>query len=412
MTLFRNPFKKNIDIIDTPDKLDDAIHSYLSAYASHTGMTVTKDTAMRASTVFGCIRVLSESVGMLPCKLYEQVGDLKNPAIDHHLYRVISVAPNSYMTPQEFKELIVHDLCGDGNFYAYKNIVRGEVRELLPFRPSAVVAKLNKNWQPEYDVSFQDGTKKTLSQKEIWHVRLFTKNGLKGLSPIAYARDAIGLSLGAQEQGARWFKDGVAPSGILSTTETLTDASFARMQKEFKEKNGGLSNIHNPLILEGGLKWLSTSLTAEDMQFLETRKFQRDEICAIFRVPPHMVANLEKATFSNIEHQSLSFVTNSLVPYLTRIEERIQIGLLPPSDQTRFFAKFNANALLRGDIKSRFEAYMKGIQNGIMSPNEARAFEDWNPREGGDIYLTPLNMTTNPENEDDEKTESVIAENA
>ncbi|MFL0802579.1 MAG: phage portal protein [Agarilytica sp.] len=403
MTLFSNPFrKKSAEILDTPDKIATALEEYLSSYQSETGMKVTKDTAMRAATVFGCVRVLCESVGMLPCKLFEQAGLSKNTATDHWLYQLLAVQPNGYMTPQEFWELVVANLSWSGNFYAYKVRVRDEVRELLPLANSSVKPKLGSDWVPEYEVTFANGKKETLTQDDIWHVRLFSKDGLNGLSPIAYARESIGLSLAAQKQGARWFANGVAPSGVLSTDSKLTNDAMDRLAKQFKEKHVGSSNISNPLILELGLKWLSTSMNAQDLQFLETRKFQRDEICAMFRVPPHMVANMDKATFSNIEHQSLSFVTNSLVPYLTRIEQRISIGLIPHGDRAKYFAKFNTGALLRGDMKARFESYRTGIQHGILSPNEARAFEDWNPREGGDIYLTPMNMTTDPEADESE----------
>jgi HK97 family phage portal protein len=159
----------------------------------------------------------------------------------------------------------------------------------------------------------------------------------------------------------------------------------------------GVANAYKPMILEMGLNWKPISLNAEDSQFLETRKMQRDEICAIFRVPPHLVASLEKATFNNVENLGLSFVNYALVPYLTRIENRIRVGLLSDKDRANHYAKFNAGALLRGDLKGRYESYGKGIQWGILSPNDCRELEDLNPRDGGDVYLTPMNMTTDPE---------------
>lgn len=386
-----------MEIIDTPDKLAAAIGA---TYDTYGGKRVTALKAMQLTTVFGCVRVLAESVGMLPCKLYSQSGRMREVAHDHNLHNLLSVAPNDYMTAQEFWELLVCCLCLRGNFFAYKVWVLGKVVELLPIDPSAVEAKLGLDHVPVYTVTFRDGTKKELSQHEIWHVRLFTLDGLNGLNPIAYARQAIALGLSTEEHGARLFSNGAVVSGVLRTEQTLSDGAFNRLKTQFDEDHAGLANAHKPMILEMGLDWKPVSLNAEDSQFLETRKYQRDEICGIYRVPPHLVANLEKATFSNIEHLGLSFVNYALVPYLTRIESRVRVGLLNEKDRKTHFAKFNTGALLRGDLKSRMESYGKGIQWGIWSPNDCRELEDQNPREGGDLYLTPMNMTTNPEKTD------------
>ena len=342
---------------------------------------------------------------MLPCRLMEQNGRTRLPATSHPLYRLLNVAPNDYMTAQEFWELLTACLCLRGNFYAYKVKGLGDrVSELLPLDPGSVEPKLDANWNPVYRVTFRDGTSDVLTQDEVWHVRLMTLDGLVGLNPVAYAREAIALGLDTEEHGARLFRNGAVTTGVLQTEQTLSDAAFKRLKDDFAERHGGLANNHKPMILEGGLQWKPISLNAEDSQFLETRKFQRDEICGIFRVPPHLVASMERATFSNIEHQGLSFVNYSLVPYLTRIERRIQVGLMRPEDQTRYYAKFNSGALLRGDLKARYESYGRGIQWGILSPNECRELEDLNDREGGDVYLTPTNMTTMPEGASDEKT--------
>lgn len=385
--------KSDAQVLDTPEKI---MASLGVNYADYLGTAITAQRAMQMTTVFGCVRVLAESVGMLPCKLYQQNGRNLDPATKHSLHRLLSVAPNDYMTSQEFWELLVACLALRGNFYAYKVKALGQVVELLPIDPGCVSAKLDDNYQPQYRVNWRNGTSTTLGQDDIWHVRLLTLDGLTGLNPVAYARNAIALGLATEEHGSRLFSNGAVTSGVLRTDQTLTDAAFNRLKKQFNEEHSGLTNAHKPMILEMGLDWKPIALNAEDAQFLETRKLQRDEICAIFRVPPHMVANLDKATFSNIEHQSLSFVNYSLIPYLTRIEQRIRVGLLRPADQAAFFAKFNAGALLRGDMKSRFESYASGINWGILSPNDCRELEDRNPRDGGDVYLTPLNMTTQP----------------
>lgn len=386
-------------ILDTPDKIAAALQEYTTV----TGQSVTAMGAMQLTTVFACVRVLAESVGMLPCKLYKQSDTKKDIAIGHRLHRILSVAPNSYMTSQEFWELLMVCLCLRGNFYAYKNTIGGEVYELLPIDPSRVKPKINEDWSISYQVRFNDGVK-TLSQDEIWHVRLFTVDGLNGLNPISYARQAISLGLSTEEHGSRLFTNGAVASGVLRTEQGLTDDAFNRLKTQFHGEHMGVANAYKPMILEMGLDWKPISLNAEDSQFLETRRFQRDEICAIFRVPPHLVANIEKASLNNTETLGLQFINYGLMPYLTRIESRVYVGLLSEKDKKNYYAKFNAGALLRGDIKTRYEQYGKGIQWGILSPNDCRDLEDMNPREGGDVYLTPMNMTTKPEASDANKT--------
>lgn len=338
---------------------------------------------MRLTAVYSCVRVLAESVGMLPSSLYKISGTLKTRAVDERLHKLVSAKPNGYMTPQEFWELVIVCLCLRGNFYAYKVKALGEVVELLPIDPGCVEPKLNSQWQPVYQVTFPDGSVDVLTQNEIWHVRTLTLDGLVGLNPIAYAREAISLAAATEEHGARLFSNGAVTSGVLRTEQKLTPDAYERLKKDFEECHTGLGNAHRPMILEMGLDWKSMALNAEDSQFLETRKFQLEEICRLFRVPLHMVQNTDRATFNNIEELGLGFINYSLVPYLTRIEQRINTGLVRKSKQGVYYAKFNAGALLRGDMKSRFEAYATGINWGIYSSNDCRDLEDMNPRPGG-----------------------------
>lgn len=365
-------------------------------YDTYTGKRVSSQRAMRLTAVFACIRVLAESIGMLPCSLYQTTDTGKKKATGERLHKLLSLQPNGYMTPQEFWELVILCLCLRGNFYAYKVKALGEVVELLPIDPGCVVPKLNSNWEPVYQVTFPDGSTDVLSQDEIWHVRIMTLDGLVGLNPIAYAREAISLGLATEEHGARLFGNGAVTSGVLRTDSELSDAAYARLKADFEEKHQGLGNAHRPMILEQGLDWKSMALNAEDSQFLETRKFQLEEICRLYRVPMHMVQNTDRATFSNIENLGIGFINYALVPYFTRIEQRINIGLVRKSKQGSFYAKFNAGALLRGDMKSRFDSYATGINWGMFSPNDCLELEDRNPRPGGDVYLTPMNMTTKP----------------
>ena len=385
--------KGGVQVIDTPEKLAQALGA---GYETNAGQRVTTTSAMQQLVVFNCVRVLAESMGMLPCRLLKQTGRIRLPATTHRLYPLITMAPNSYMTAQEFWEMLVACLCLRGNFYAYKVMALGNVVELLPLSPDIVTPKLKDDWSVEYKVNFKSG-EQTLTQDEIWHVRLFTLDGLNGLNPIAYARQALGLGQAMDAHAAKLFTNGAVTSGVLRTEQQLTDEAFGRLKTEFQGEHMGVANAYKPMILEMGLDWKPISLNAQDTQFIESKKLTEAQICGLFRVPPHLVASMEKMTLNNIEHMGMSFVNYSLVPIMTRIEHRIQVGLLSEKDRLTHYAKFNAGALMRGDLKGRYESYGKGIQWGILSPNDCRELEDENPRDGGDIYLTPMNMTTNPE---------------
>lgn len=371
-------------------------------YETNSGKQVSSAQAMRVSAVFACVRLLSEQIGMLPCVLYSGDEDekTKNRAKDHTLYNLLHKAPNKYMTAQEFWEAVIVALCFKGNFYAYiQRGAAGRIIGLLPLNNGSVQPRLLDDWTPVYQVSFHNGQSGLFGQDEIWHVRGISSDGLLGMSPIRYAREAIGLSLATEEHGARLFSNGAVTSGVLRTDQTLSDEAFKRLKEDFKDRHQGVSNAQKPMILEMGLDWKQTSLNADDAQFLETRKFQVAEIARLFLVPPHMIGDLEKATFSNIEQQSIDFAKNTLTPYLERIEQRIKVGLLKKSEQSGFYAKFDITRALRGDQESRYKGYATGINWGILNPNECRAKEDLPPREGGDDYLTPLNMTTDSQQE-------------
>lgn len=389
--------KSDPQMIDTSEKLARALGE---GYDTNAGQRVTTTSALQQLVVFNCVRVLSESIGMLPCTLYKQGGKQRLPATANRLYSLLAMAPNGYMTAQEFWEMLVACLCLRGNFFAYKVMALGNVVELLPINPDSVTPKLKDDWTVEYTVNFKAGPR-VLTQDEIWHVRLFTLNGLNGLNPIAYARQALGLGQAMDAHAAKLFTNGAVASGVLSTSEKLTDEAFERLKEQFNGEHMGTANAHKPMVLEAGLDWKPISLNAKDTQFIESKRLTEAQICGLFRVPPHLVASMEKMTLNNIEHMGMSFVNYSLVPLITRIEHRISVGLLNKKDRLTHYAKFNAGALMRGDLKGRYESYGKGIQWGILSPNDCRDLEDLNPREGGDIYLTPMNMTTKPEAADD-----------
>lgn len=391
MGIFNRFFgSKNNDIVTSKD-----LANYLGAwYDADSGVQITPSNSMQITTVYQCVKVLAESIGMLPLSIFIEEGSQRKKDTKHALHRLFKVGPNDYMTAQEWKELVIAHLCLRGNHYSYVNRVAGKIVEILPLAPGAVSPKLGDDYTVSYDITFKNGTTGNVSAAEILHIKTVSTDGVIGLSPISQNVNALGLAKATEKHGSSLFKNGAKPFGGLKTNGTLKDDQYNRLKSSL-ENYQGADNGFKPLILEGGLEWVQVAITPEDAQYLETRKFQRSEICGIYRVPPHMIGDLERATFSNIEHQGLEFVTHTLMPYLTRIENRILFTLFTRSEQVNRYAKFNVNALLRGDMKARAEFYTKMVQNGAMSPNEIREKEDMNPREGGDVFLTPLNMAVN-----------------
>lgn len=390
-------FKKGSAITNSKELSD-----YLAlGFQSMSGVNVTPDTAMKYAPVFACVKVLAESVGMLPLHLYKELGRAKEKDKAHGLYYLLHDEPNDYQTSQEFLEMLVAHVCLRGNFYAYINWVRGEARELLPFNPDSVTPILDDDYNVKYKVVFANGTSDILDEKNVFHIKGMTLDGFTGLSVINYARDSIGLGIATERHGSKLFSNGARPGGILSTEQKMDQKQINLIRENWNTTQGGMENAHRTAILQGGLQWAAIGMTSEDSQFLDTRKYQRSEVAGLFRVPLHMINDLDRSTNNNIEHQGQEFVTFALMPYLTRIEKRIKKSLIQRKQKATHFAKFNVGALVRGDMKTRAEWYAKLINWGIMSPNEARELEDMNPREGGDEYLTPMNMAINGKPQED-----------
>ncbi|MDP2446600.1 phage portal protein [Pseudomonas sp.] len=366
------------------------------------GVQVNSESALRHAPFFAGLKVLAEDAGKLPIKLYKERPDRgRDVAKDHKVHRLISRRPNDFMTASEFWEMCVAHVVLRGNFYAFKVMLGSEVEELLPLNPGSVKPKLRDDWSLWYDVTFANGKRDVLPASQIFHVRGLSLDGVRGLSALEYARETLGLGIAAERHGAKLFVNGANPGGALETEQTLTDEVFERVKTSWNEKHTGLENSHKVAILEGGLKWASVTMTNTDAQWLENRKHTDSQICGLLRVPPHKIAILDRSTNNNIEHQSLDYVNDGLMPHLNRIENRIRISLLNERDEEDHFAKFNVAALLRGDMKARSQFYKDMVFIGAYSPNDVLELEDRNPREGGDIYLTPSNMNINgrPANE-------------
>ena len=281
-------------------------------------------------------------------------------------------------------------LCLRGNAYAQiMPGLRGSMSELIPIHPDMVTVDQLENNRLLYTVKRKGGGKDEYRQDQIFHIRGLSTSGITGLSPITMARESLGLSKATEMHGAKLFSNGASPGGVIEHPGKLLPKAYNQLRESWQQAHGGVQNAHKVAILEEGMKWTQMGMSSEDAQFLETRKYQAIDIARIYRVPPHMIAELDRATFSNIEHQSIEFVMHTIRPWLVRWEQAIQRCLINEDD---VFAEFNAEGLLRGDTKSRYEAYASAITNGWMTRNEVRKIENLDPLDGLDEPIQQLNM--------------------
>ena len=369
---------------------------------SSSGKAVTERSAMQMTAVYSCVRILSEAVAGLPLHLYrynESGG--KEKAVDHPLYHLLHDEPNPEMSSFVFRETLMTHLLLWGNGYA--QIIRngrGEVIALYPLMPNKMTVDRDASGQLYYryqhssdEADTMENSSVVLRPADVLHIPGLGFDGLVGYSPIAMAKNAIGLAIATEEFGAKFFANGATPGGILEHPGTVKDPE--RIRESWNRAFSGSGNAGKTAILEEGMKYTPISISPNEAQFLETRKFQINEIARIFRVPPHMVGDLEKSSFSNIEQQSLEFVKYTLDPWVVRWEQSIQRQLLNPDEKSRYFVKFNVEGLLRGDYQSRMQGYATARQNGWMSANDIRELEDLDripAEDGGDLYLVNGNM--------------------
>ena len=369
---------------------------------SRTGVYVSSETALRYTTVLICVRVLAESVASLPCILYKRRADGgKDRATDHPLYKVLHDQANSWNTAFEYTEGTMVNLATRGNGFAYVDRNRkGQTIGLVPLNPDGVTITQAMDWSPKYEAVMPDNSKAKLSSKEMHHIRGPLPKGYVGQSMISLAREAIGLGLAAEHFSAHLYANGIKPTGVLTHPGKVGVEATENLRSQFASKYAGISNGGKPLLLEEGMTWTSMSITPKDAEFISSRKFQRSEIAGIFRVPAHLVNDLEKATFSNIEFQTLDFIIHSLRPWLVRWEQAINRDLLSEQDRAEgYFCEFLLDAMLRGDTKSRYEAHSLAIQNKWMNRNEVRIKENMNPVEGGDVFENPAIQVNDPAKE-------------
>lgn len=365
--------------------------------SSTSGKRVNETTAMQTTAVYACVRILSEAVASLPLHVYEYSEGGKKMVTDHPLYALLHDEPNPDMTSFVFRETMMSHLLIWGN--AYAQIIRngkGETIALYPLQPDKMDVERDERGRLYYVYSrytdenpnIKNYGQIVLWPEEVLHIPGLGFDGLIGYSPIAMARNAVGMTMACEEYGASFFANGANPGGVLEHPGVLKDPS--KVRESWNSVYRGVSNAHKIAVLEEGMKYQQIGIPPEEAQFLETRKFQINEIARLYRIPPHMVGDLEKSSFSNIEQQSLEFVKYTLDPWVVRWEQALKKALLLPEEKERLFLKFNVDGLMRGDYQSRMSGYAIGRQNGWLSANDIREMEDLNPipeEEGGDLYL-------------------------
>jgi HK97 family phage portal protein len=383
--------------VDPVHPKDTALIKMFGLNRSNFGVNVDSDNALEVVAVMACVKVIAETMASLPFVLYRRRADGgKDKARDHYLFELLRYQPNRWQSWFDFCEMMAGHIMLRGNAYALKVFERsGRIKELVPIHPDRVLVFRAKNGDRAYAYTPRDNAEQQiLLQEELFHVPGLSFDGLAGLDPIEYARNAIGLSKAAEEFGGRFFQNDARPGIILKHEKQLSPEAVDRLRESWEERFGGVKKSHKPVVLEDNMDIKEIGVAPDNAQFLETRKFQKAEIAGFFRVPSHLINDLEKATFSNIENMGRQFVDYTLLPWFVRFEQAARMQLLTTAEKKAgYFAEIEPAALLRGDLKSRYEAYGIGRNWGWLSVNEIRRKENMNPIDEGDVYLQPLNMT-------------------
>lgn len=371
-----------------------------------TGVAVTHESALRVSVVYACIRVLAETLAQLPIHIYERVDGGNSIAREHPLYSILHRRPNHWQTSFQWRETMQGHVALRGNAYAFVTRIRtgpnaGLIREILPIHPDRVEVEQDENWVVTYKVRMPNKAEQTFAADRILHIAGLGFDGVKGVSPVQLHREAVALTAATERHGAKMFANGTSLGGVLKHPAKLSDMAHGRLKESLESQYAGVENAFKTLILEEGMDWQTVGMTSEDAQFIETRGFQVEEICRIFRVPLVLVQRSDKAsTYASAEQFFLSFVKFTMAPWLSRWEETLTAQLIPERQQERFYVEFNVDGLLRGEQKARYEAFASAITNGWMTRNEVRAKENLNPLDGLDEPTMPLNMATPGEETD------------
>lgn len=398
---FPRATKGPVESLKTPGRF---LQDFFGGLPSSTGLRITERNSLTYSAVYAAVKILGEDVGSLPLITYKRVGRGKERAPDHPIFDLLHNRPNPEMSSLQWRETMqAHVLLWGNAFSEIEFDNGGRVKNIWPLPPWRVTRRrIDGELKYEIlttasntDVAIRERPDmKILDSAQVLDLRGLSLNGIEGLSTIGEARESVGLGLGTEKFGATFFGHGAHLGGILEHPNALSDKAYERLKKSFNERNQGLTNAHRMDILEEGMKWIKIGIPPEDAQFLETRQFQINEIARWFRMPPHKLGQLDRATFSNVEQQAIDYVTGTLRPWLVRWEQEILFKLFAPGERSTFFSEFLIDGLLRGDFETRQKGYAVGRQWGYLSPNDVRERENDNPLPGpeGDVYLVPLNM--------------------
>ena len=391
----KNPFSYLFRARDKPQNAVSAAPSFYFGM-SGSGKSVSPSSAIQVSAVYACVRVIAETIASLPFHVYEATDEGSRKAVEHPLYRLIHDEPNLEMTSFVWRETMLTHLLLYGNSYC--QIIRtgrSQIDSLYPLLPDHMEVDRDSAGTLTYTYSTNSGQTVKLRPEDVLHIPGLGFDGIMGYSPIALEKNAIGLGLAAEEYGSKFFSNGARPSGILTHPNTVKDPK--KLRDSWNAAYGGSNNSGRVAVLEENMSYTPISMPNSEAQFLETRKFQVSEICRIYRVPPHMVGDLEHATFSNIEHQSISFAVHTIRPWVVRLEQSMNRALFSDKEKGVYYVRFNMDGLMRGDYKSRMEGYAIGRQNGWLSTNDIRDLENMNPvpdEDGGNALLVNGNMVS------------------
>lgn len=389
---------------------DSTDENFLKLYSenatTNTGIKITEKSAMQHSVVYACVKVLSESISSLPLVLYkEEENGNRTKAKDHELYYLLNTQPNDEVTTMQWRETMISNICLNGNHFT--QIIKngaGKIMQLWGLDTSRITAKRLQStgeivfiYNYSFDSKQREVKEVAFKFDEILNIAGLSFDGICGISPIGYERESISLSIAMEQFGSKFFGNSASPSGIFSIQGELSDGAFQRMKQDFETSYAGMKNHNKPMILEGGAVFSPITMTNTDSQFLEGRRYQKEDIAMLYRVPLHMLNDLAKASYNSIEQLSLSFVTYTLSPWLVRIEQCMNRDLLTESEKKAgYYIKHNLSALLRGDSKTRFENYDKAIKSGIYTINDVLDKEDMNKIDSdvGDMRVMQGAMTT------------------
>ena len=366
---------------------------YFGGGPTDAGVPVSEESSMRASSVYACVTLIAKAIGSLPLKVYRRKNNGDSVEVpDSSLYYLLHDEPNPVMTSCVWREFLAANVLLGGNSYAVigRNQAN-QVMDLFPVHARAVIPQ-RVNGRNRYTVRLTDGSEETIDQSDMLHVPGLGYDGLSGKSVITWAaRQAVGLALATEQHGSRLFSNGAKLGVVLKHPKNLSKPAADRLKTQFDQQHAGLSNVAKTLILEEGIDVSTVSMTSEDAQFLETRRFQVEDIARFFGVPPHMIGHTEKTSSwgTGVEQQTLGFLIFTLLPWLTRFEQEFNRKLFPRSP---FYAQFKVQGLMRGDSKARSDYYASGHQNGWLTTNEIRKAEDLEPVPGGDTLFVQTNL--------------------